>query len=397
MSRVKTFDATGVPPGGRLFAGDLNSIQDKYADAANFAQTVDLGTLRVGDSTIQLVKFGTGDARVTAALRVDGILRGLGGLFAGAFTTAQRDAIAAGFRPFTLIIFNTTTNRFEWNAGTDAVPNWQPVANTNDAVPLGSTMDWPWRSNEVPANYLLPYGQAVSRTTYAALHALASAAAYPWGNGDGSTTFNLPDYRGRVGVGKDDMGGTAINRVTTGGSGINGASLGANGGGQNVTLATGELPIHNHGLVAATITGAPALAGSPALSGSPSLSGSVSNGSLSVYQSVGAAAAITGNNAVAYAPGGSGGQLLDQAAEHANLVGASISAGITQQPAYALTGGVSNGSLAATIGSLAGTIGTLSTNAGTLDVGGTTDNAGSGTAHNNMMPSIVVNKIMRVL
>lgn len=66
--------------------------------------------------------------RITGALRTDGILRGLGGLYAGAYTTTQRDAIAAGSRPAGLAIFNTTTNRWEVNLGSDATPNWQPIA-----------------------------------------------------------------------------------------------------------------------------------------------------------------------------------------------------------------------------------------------------------------------------
>lgn len=394
MSRVKTFDATGIPPGGRLFAGDLNSIQDKYADAANFAQTVDLATLRVGDTGIQLVKYGTGEARITASLRTDGILRGLGGLFAGAFTTAQRDAIAAGSRPFTVIIFNTTLGRFEYNAGTDAAPNWQPIIDANAGVAIGSTMDWPWRSNEMPSNFLLPYGQAVSRTTYAALHALAAAAGYPWGNGDGSTTFNLPDYRGRVGIGKDDMGGAAAGRVTAGGSGINGATLGANGGVQTVALATGELPVHAHGSTALTITG------------SASLSGSVNNGSLAAtvgslalpnhghnYTDPGHSHTVTARNAGANAPDWLDSYFHDEgdpgvtaSGVNSNTTGITIG-NPTSLPAVTgapgLSGAVSNGTLAVTNN--------------TLDVGGTTDNAGSGTGHNNMMPSIIVNKIMRAL
>jgi hypothetical protein len=129
VSRYKTFDATGIPPGGRLFAGDMNAIQDRMADASNFAQTIDLAVLRIGDTAIQFLKFGTGEARLVGALRTDGIVRALGGLFAGAYTTAQRDAIAAGvgLKPFTLIIFNTTTNQFEYNAGTDSAPNWTPL------------------------------------------------------------------------------------------------------------------------------------------------------------------------------------------------------------------------------------------------------------------------------
>jgi microcystin-dependent protein len=390
MSRVKTFDATGIPPGGRLFAGDMNSIQDHYADTANFAQTIDLAVLRVGDTAIQFVKFGTGEARLTAALRTDGIVRALGGLFAGAYTTAQRDAIPAGFRPFTLVIFNTTTNRFEWNAGTDAAPNWQPVANTNDAVPIGSTMDWPWAAGNVPSNYALPYGQALLKATYPLMDAIASAAGYPYGST--GTTFTMPDYRGRVGVGKDDMGGTAANRVTTAGSGVNGVGLGAIGGVENISLVTGQLPAHNHTLVAATITGAPALTGSPALSGS------ISNGSLAVVRTAdvglgdnGHTHAVqnwtqhAGGNNTDFGVSGTGDENFNTAYVNTSGHGGYIS----QQPTFGITGGVSNGSLGANIG-------TLASNAGTLDVGGTTDNAGSGTAHNNMQPSIVVNKIMRV-
>jgi hypothetical protein len=130
MARFKTFNSTGVPPDGVLFAGDENAMQDRAAELANFAQTVDLGTLRVGEAAIQLLKFATGEARLTGLLRVDGMLRGLGGLYAGMFTTAQRDSIAAGFRPFGIVIFNTTTGRFEWNAGSDAVPRWESLGQT---------------------------------------------------------------------------------------------------------------------------------------------------------------------------------------------------------------------------------------------------------------------------
>jgi hypothetical protein len=124
MSRVKEFEATGLAPNGRLYAGDLLAIQDHYADLSNFAQVVGLGTLQVGDTSLMVVKYGSGEIRMTGAVRTDGILRGLGGLYAGSFTTAQRDAIPTGQRPYGLIILNTTTNSFEWNSGTDATPVW---------------------------------------------------------------------------------------------------------------------------------------------------------------------------------------------------------------------------------------------------------------------------------
>lgn len=62
-----------------------------------------------------------------------------------------------------------------------------------------------------PTDWLFCYGQAVSRTTYAALF---TAIGTNYGAGDGSTTFNLPDMRGRIAAGKDDMGGTAASRMS---------------------------------------------------------------------------------------------------------------------------------------------------------------------------------------
>jgi microcystin-dependent protein len=68
----------------------------------------------------------------------------------------------------------------------------------------------------------------------------------PNGYGDGSTTFNVPDLRGRVAAGRDNMGGSAANRLTTAGSGIAGVNLGDAGGTQTHTLTTSEMPAHTH-------------------------------------------------------------------------------------------------------------------------------------------------------
>lgn len=109
----------------------------------------------------------------------------------------------------------------------DAVSSrWRPNVHLM-SVPVGSVVDF--AGSTAPPGWLLCYGQAVSRTTYAALFAALSTT---YGVGDGSTTFNVPDARGRVVAGKDNMGGSAANRITSGVSGITGTTLGAAGGDQ---------------------------------------------------------------------------------------------------------------------------------------------------------------------
>jgi microcystin-dependent protein len=108
-------------------------------------------------------------------------------------------------------------------------------------IPPGSVTSF--AGPTAPAGWLLCDGSAVSRTTYADLFA---AIGTTYGIGDDFTTFNLPDTRGRVQVGKDDMGGPPANRITVAGSGINGTVLGEAGGAQTHTLITAELSVHTH-------------------------------------------------------------------------------------------------------------------------------------------------------
>jgi hypothetical protein len=279
LARFKTFQATGVAPDGRLYAGDLNGIQDLYLPLSDFTSTVDVGTLRVGDATLQLYKYGAGEFRMTGHMRFDGILRGLGGMVAGAFTTTQRDAIPIGSRPYGLVILNTTLNQYQWNKGTDAVPVWDSIGTGTTpsahaathapgaADPIGYTLvnlrgtiaarpaaaagnagllyfaydedggtmyrstgsAWEKSSPSVafssgvppgtmtayggtaaPTGWLLCDGAAVSRTTYAALF---TAISTNYGVGNGSTTFNVPDLRGRVAVGISTGGKSDVNAL----------------------------------------------------------------------------------------------------------------------------------------------------------------------------------------
>jgi microcystin-dependent protein len=62
-----------------------------------------------------------------------------------------------------------------------------------------------WPTATAPAGYLECDGAAVSRTTYARLFAVI---AETYGNGNGTTTFNLPDLRGEFIRGWDNSAGT---------------------------------------------------------------------------------------------------------------------------------------------------------------------------------------------
>lgn len=110
----------------------------------------------------------------------------------------------------------------------------------------------PYAGSSAPTGWLLCGGQAVSRATYATLF---TAISTTYGAGDGSTTFNLPDLRGRAPHGVDNMGGTAANRVTVGASGITGTTLGSAGGTETHTLTTAQVAAHTHSYGTIKVTG----------------------------------------------------------------------------------------------------------------------------------------------
>ena len=110
------------------------------------------------------------------------------------------------------------------------------------ALPLGSIL--PYAGSTAPtSNFVLCYGQAISRTTYASLFSLVSTT---YGTGDGSTTFNVPDLRGRVIAGYDSMGGSSANRLTNQSGGVEGDTIGATGGAETHTLTEAQLAAHTH-------------------------------------------------------------------------------------------------------------------------------------------------------
>lgn len=101
-------------------------------------------------------------------------------------------------------------------------------------IPLAGGMDF-WGTTVPNSAFAFPIGQAISRTTYAALFAIMGTT---YGVGDGSTTFNLPDKTGRVSAMKEATG----TRLTTAVGGVDGGTMGSAAGGQSQTLTLAQLP-----------------------------------------------------------------------------------------------------------------------------------------------------------
>jgi microcystin-dependent protein len=106
-------------------------------------------------------------------------------------------------------------------------------------IPLGGGIDY-WLPTAPNSAFVFPVGQAISRTTYATLFA---AMGTLFGAGDGSTTFNLPDTRGRFPQVSDNLGGVASGRSPIG---FNGIGVNGTGGAWTAALLAANLPAHTH-------------------------------------------------------------------------------------------------------------------------------------------------------
>jgi len=118
-------------------------------------------------------------------------------------------------------------------------------------IPTGGGCDW--YAATAPTGYLLCDGSAVSRTTYSALFSVIGTT---WGAGDGSSTFNLPDTRGRIivglgtnsdvaALGQSDGAALATRRVKH--SHTNGLTWSGSFAGTNANTG-GRSAAHTHGI-----------------------------------------------------------------------------------------------------------------------------------------------------
>lgn len=177
-----------------------------------------------------------------------------GHMLTEAYMSAQINAFIAGYLPRTGV--NPMTNAGSpWDMGTNRILDTANPIATSDAVtkahfdvaassggtasvPIGMVM--PHMGGSVPPGFLVCDGREVSRATYSTLFAIIGIA---YGTPSSGTTFVLPDLRGRVIVGIDNMGGVVAGRVVAAWA----STFGGSGGAQSHSLSTGELPSHSHG------------------------------------------------------------------------------------------------------------------------------------------------------
>ena len=261
-------DAIANGSGARLYfnpnkaafrAGSTTGSQWNNTNAGNYSVGFGNSTSAGGESSLVAGSFSTAPGRFSAALGRFAEASSYAEFAIGSYPTSYTPTGVTAFnlsdRAF--VIGNATSsanrsNAFEvWKDGrviineAYALPtsdgttgqvletdgggnvNWSTVSG-GDVVPSGAIFAFP--TNTAPTGYLICDGSAVSRTTYANLFALIGIT---YGNGNGTTTFNLPDYRGQFlrgndsGAGIDPDAGARLDR----GDGTTGDVVGSKQGG----------------------------------------------------------------------------------------------------------------------------------------------------------------------
>jgi len=249
--------------GGVVTVDGTATLTNKTLTSPTFTSPV-LGTPASGVATnLTGTASGLTAGNVTTNANLTGHVTSTGNAAVlGSFTSAQLATALTDETGSGAAVFATSPTLVTPVLGTPASGNLANCTGYPTSLSLPAGIVMPYAGTSAPSGYLLCYGQNVSRTTYADLF---SAISTTYGVGDGSTTFAVPDLRGRTVAGKDDMGSVSANRLTDQSGGLNGDVLGDTGGAETHTLVTAEMPAHTHSVSQGNATGA----------GSVSVSGNV--------------------------------------------------------------------------------------------------------------------------
>lgn len=251
--------ATALSNLGGIGAATTNTLTNKsLVDASTFI-------VDDGDNTkklaFQVSGVTTGTTRTVTVPDASGTL-----MLQGAVTTS-------GLTQSTARILGRTTaaagaiEEISVGAGLTFSGGVLDTAAAGSSMPTGVTMDYV--GTTAPTGWVLLSGRTIGSATSGATeranadtqtlfellwNSMANTeAAVSGGRGANATadftankTIALPDARGRVIVGKDNMGGTTASRVTAGGSGVTGTTLGASGGAETVALTIAQMAAHTH-------------------------------------------------------------------------------------------------------------------------------------------------------
>mgnify|MGYP002706597395 CR=1 FL=1 len=224
-----TISADGVLSAQAGGVKSYNDLTDKPVLNTNISESQPVSSNEIISGTISLHKISkTGDySDLNNLPSLDFIPNSEKGVAGGVATLGNDTKILDNQLPIA-----TTTDLGVIKVGTNLTISEDGTLNAtggsggtvSDTLPIGSVVKW--FSTTIPTNWLACNGQAISRTEYAELFAVIGTK---YGSGDGSTTFNLPNIKGKTTVGLD-IDDTDFNE------------LGKTGGEKTHTLTENEIP-----------------------------------------------------------------------------------------------------------------------------------------------------------
>ena len=224
-----TINSDGVLSAQAGGVTSYNDLTDKPVLNTNISESQPVSSDETISGTISLHKISkTGDySDLNNLPSLDFIPNSEKGVAGGVATLGNDTKISANQLPIA-----TTTDLGVIKVGANLTIGEDGTLNAiggsggtvSDTLPIGSVVEW--FSTTIPTNWLECNGQAISRTEYAELFAIIGTK---YGSGDGSTTFNLPNIKGKTTVGLD-IDDTDFN------------TLGKTGGEKTHTLTENEIP-----------------------------------------------------------------------------------------------------------------------------------------------------------